>query len=192
MLLTSSLLCEMGDQVASLYEPARARANCAEGQHGGPLHTDVLCAASQGCPLASAQASARHAASPGPHHRHNDKHGMTKRTSRVQPVLAGNTVHNDYQFMRKRMPRLHAALNYRLVDVSSINELCKRWMRGKLSHLPGKQGNHRAMDDVWESITELRVYQEHVFNAQPHKKPAVVFRRAADHASSGAYLKELL
>jgi hypothetical protein len=82
----------------------------------------------------------------------------------VQPQLAGNSVHVDLQFLRRSMPKVAECLDFRIVDVSSINELCKRWCYGKLGLVPKKSNNHRAMDDVMESIGELAAYKEHVFN----------------------------
>lgn len=97
----------------------------------------------------------------------------------VQPVLAGNTVHVDLQFLRRQMPRVAAALHYRIVDVSTVNELCKRWAPGKLEHLRPKAARHRAMDDVLESVRELRTYRERVF-AVPMKGKRVTYRLRDD------------
>jgi hypothetical protein len=62
----------------------------------------------------------------------------------VQPVLAGNTVHNDYQFLRRRMRRVFDALSFRLVDVSSFHEVSRRWVPTKVNLLPEKQRHHRC------------------------------------------------
>jgi oligoribonuclease len=88
----------------------------------------------------------------------------------VQPQLAGSSVHVDRQFLQKGMPKVANALCHRIVDVSTINELCKRWCYGKLAHLPTKSKNHRALDDVLESIRELAAYKQHVFNVPVNRK----------------------
>lgn len=94
----------------------------------------------------------------------------------LQPNLAGNSVHNDYAFLRRHMPRLFDALSFRLIDVSTLNELCRRWMPAKLNDMPEKSRQHRAMDDIWESIAELRCYRKHMFGVSDKKAP-VVYRR---------------
>lgn len=75
--------------------------------------------------------------------------------------LCGNSVHQDRLFLRAEMPKLEAYLNYRIVDVSTIKELVKRWY----PHLPPhrKRRTHLALDDIRESIEELRYYREHIF-----------------------------
>ena len=75
--------------------------------------------------------------------------------------LAGNSVWQDRRFLRRYMPEVDQHLHYRLVDVSAIKELSKRWYP-HLS-LPTKKGQHRAMDDIKESIEELRYFREHIF-----------------------------
>lgn len=77
--------------------------------------------------------------------------------------LAGNSVHQDRRFLQRYMPRLEAYLHYRNVDVSTIKELARRWYpelnRGK----PQKACAHRALEDIRESIEELRFYRKKVF-----------------------------
>lgn len=75
--------------------------------------------------------------------------------------LCGNSVHQDRLFLRAEMPELEAYLNYRIVDVSSVKELVKRWY----PRLPPlvKRRSHLALDDIHESIAELRYYRERVF-----------------------------
>lgn len=76
--------------------------------------------------------------------------------------LCGNSIAQDRLFLRKYMPRVHDYLHYRMIDVSSIKELVKRWYpEGPAS--PTKQGAHRALDDIKESIEELRFYRERYF-----------------------------
>ena len=75
--------------------------------------------------------------------------------------LCGNSVHQDRAFIRRQMPRLDAWLHYRIVDVSTVKELVKRWYPGLEPF--AKQTRHRALDDIRESIDELRWYRERVF-----------------------------
>jgi oligoribonuclease len=72
--------------------------------------------------------------------------------------LAGNTVHQDRRFMARYMPALDAYLHYRIVDVSTLKELAKRWRPAALEGLT-KEGRHEALADVQESIAELRHYR---------------------------------
>ncbi|CAD8096332.1 unnamed protein product [Paramecium sonneborni] len=78
-----------------------------------------------------------------------------------QLPLAGNSVYMDRLFVMKHMPKLDQFLHYRIVDVSSIKLLCKNLNPYVCNHQPQKKLNHRAMDDILESIEELRYYQEH-------------------------------
>ena len=77
--------------------------------------------------------------------------------------LAGNSIGTDRAFLRKHMPELEAYLHYRNVDVSTLKELVGRWYPGLLDERGEKQGGHRAMADIRESINELRWYREKVF-----------------------------
>jgi oligoribonuclease len=77
-------------------------------------------------------------------------------------VLCGNSVHQDRRFIVKYMPRLDRFLHYRLVDVSTIKDLVKRWYP-KNKEMPKKNENHRALDDIRESVEELRFYRKHYF-----------------------------
>jgi oligoribonuclease len=77
--------------------------------------------------------------------------------------LAGNSIHVDRFFLRHHMPRLEAHLHYRNVDVTSIKELVRRWMPKTFSRLPKKSDAHRALDDIHESIAELRFYRDNAF-----------------------------
>ncbi|KAJ2448788.1 hypothetical protein EV183_005251 [Coemansia sp. RSA 2336] len=78
-------------------------------------------------------------------------------------VLAGNSVHSDRVFLSRYMPELTAFLHYRIVDVSSIKELARRWSPQVLAQMPPKKEKHRALDDILESIAELRFYRQHLF-----------------------------
>ncbi len=81
--------------------------------------------------------------------------------------LAGNTVYVDRGFLARDMPRLDEHLHYRLVDVSSIKELARRWYPRIYFNAPTKSGGHRALADIRESIEELKYYREAMFVAQP-------------------------
>ncbi len=77
--------------------------------------------------------------------------------------LAGNSVHHDRLFLRRYMPRFEAWLHYRIVDVSTVKELAKRWYPDVVQTMPKKREAHRALDDIRESVAELAWYREHVF-----------------------------
>ncbi|MCF6524645.1 oligoribonuclease [Streptomyces sp. JJ36] len=81
--------------------------------------------------------------------------------------LCGNSVSTDRGFLARDMPALDAHLHYRIVDVSSIKELSRRWYPRAYYNSPEKNGNHRALADIRESIAELRYYREAVFVPAP-------------------------
>ena len=81
--------------------------------------------------------------------------------------LAGNTVYVDRGFLARDMARLEAHLHYRLVDVSSIKELIRRWYPRVYFNSPAKSGGHRALADIQESIEELKFYRAAVFVPPP-------------------------
>lgn len=87
----------------------------------------------------------------------------TAPNAKDRPVLAGNSIHQDRRFIRRYMPALEQRLHYRMIDVSSIKELARHWYRGGPIKPPGKTEKHRALDDIRESIAELRFYREHLF-----------------------------
>ncbi len=74
--------------------------------------------------------------------------------------MCGNTICQDRRFMVNYMPELEQYFHYRHLDVSTIKELVKRWRKDLLSGYV-KQGSHLALDDVMESIDELKYYREH-------------------------------
>ncbi|GAA4119400.1 oligoribonuclease [Nocardioides fonticola] len=84
-----------------------------------------------------------------------------------RPPLAGNTVATDRSFLARDMPTLEAFLHYRIVDVSSIKELARRWYPRAYYAAPEKRGNHRALADIQESIEELRYYRDAIFVPLP-------------------------
>jgi oligoribonuclease len=77
--------------------------------------------------------------------------------------LAGNSVHQDRLFLSRYMPALESFIHYRNVDVSTVKELVKRWYPVQYEARPHKKGSHRALDDIRESIEELRYYRSAVF-----------------------------
>jgi oligoribonuclease len=81
--------------------------------------------------------------------------------------LAGNTVYVDRGFLARDMPALDDHLHYRLIDVSSIKELSRRWYPRVYFNSPTKKGGHRALIDIRESIEELKYYRQALFVAPP-------------------------
>ena len=81
--------------------------------------------------------------------------------------LAGSSVYVDRGFLSRDMPELDAHLHYRLIDVSSIKEIARRWYPRAYFNSPEKKGNHRALGDIRESIAELRYYRDAVFVPPP-------------------------
>ncbi|WP_228266428.1 oligoribonuclease [Ornithinimicrobium ciconiae] len=104
--------------------------------------------------------------------------------SRKAP-LGGNTVSTDRAFLARDMPELESHLHYRIIDVSSIKELSRRWFPRAYFAAPAKTGGHRALGDIRDSITELRYYRQAVFQAQPGLESAALKELAttvaADH-----------
>jgi oligoribonuclease len=81
--------------------------------------------------------------------------------------LCGNSIATDRWFIARDMPELDAFLHYRMVDVSSIKELARRWYPRVYFASPDKHGGHRALADITESVQELRYYREALFVPQP-------------------------
>lgn len=80
--------------------------------------------------------------------------------------LCGNTVHQDRRFMALYMPAFDAYLHYRIIDVSTLKELAKRWRPDVIASF-AKEGKHEALADIHESIAELKHYREHFLRSQP-------------------------
>lgn len=80
-----------------------------------------------------------------------------------QCPLAGNTIYMDRLFVRKYFRTVDEYLHYRIIDVSSIKELAKRWHPQIAKTVPEKMFAHRSLDDIRESISELQYYREHLF-----------------------------
>jgi len=95
--------------------------------------------------------------------------------------LGGNTVATDRGFLARDMPELEQWLHYRIVDVSSIKELSRRWYPRAYFNAPAKAGGHRALADIRESIAELRYYREAVFVPPPGPDSASAKEIAARH-----------
>jgi oligoribonuclease len=95
--------------------------------------------------------------------------------------LCGNSIGTDRRFLAAYLPEIEEYLHYRSVDVSSIKELVRRWYPPVLSERGWKQGSHRALDDIRESVTELRLYRELVFCDPTEVTTRLDARRAADH-----------
>src|SRR6188472_2759560 len=101
-----------------------------------------------------------------------------------RPPLAGNTVATDRAFLSRDTPELEAFLHYRIVDVSSIKELSRRWYPRTYFAAPVKRGNHRALADILESIEELRYYRAAVFVPPPGPDSAEARALAQEHGGS--------
>jgi len=84
-----------------------------------------------------------------------------------QAPIAGNTIGTDRTFLAKYMPRVDSHLHYRSVDVSSIKELARRWFPRVYFNAPAKNGGHRALADILESIRELEYYRLAGFVGEP-------------------------
>ncbi len=97
--------------------------------------------------------------------------------------LGGNTIATDRGFLARDMPELDAHLHYRMIDVSSIKELSRRWYPRAYFAAPEKKGGHRALADITESIAELRYYREAVFRPQPGLDTPTLREIAARHGA---------
>jgi oligoribonuclease len=98
--------------------------------------------------------------------------------------LAGNSIATDRVFIARDMPELDAFLHYRMVDVSSIKELARRWYPRTYFASPPKRGGHRALADITESIQELRYYRETIFVPPPGPDSATARQIAARYGGS--------
>ncbi|MGH8962393.1 MAG: oligoribonuclease [Jatrophihabitantaceae bacterium] len=97
--------------------------------------------------------------------------------------LCGNSIATDRGFLNRDMPSLDEHLHYRMIDVSSIKELAKRWFPRVYQSQPGKGLEHRALADIRESVQELDYYRRTLFVAQPG--PSLDEARAAAEAVLG-------
>jgi oligoribonuclease len=95
---------------------------------------------------------------------------VKKHVGSQTPQLAGNSIYVDYLFLKKYMPSLALIFPHVLVDVSSIKALCIRWFPKEKKMAPAKKKRHRAMDDIKESIKELKFYKENIFKLQKRNR----------------------
>jgi oligoribonuclease len=100
--------------------------------------------------------------------------------------LCGNSIATDRAFLARDMPELDAFLHYRMIDVSSVKELARRWYPRAYFASPEKHGGHRALADITESIRELRYYREVIFVPLPGPDSATAREIAARIAGAGA------
>ena len=98
--------------------------------------------------------------------------------------LAGNSIGTDRGFLARDMPTLESHLHYRVIDVSSIKELARRWFPKAYYNSPRKSGGHRALADIRESIQELKYYRAAVFVPPPGPDTDTARRLAASFAPS--------
>jgi oligoribonuclease len=99
--------------------------------------------------------------------------------------LCGNSIATDRMFIARDMPELDAFLHYRMVDVSSIKELARRWYPRAYFASPQKHGGHRALADIKESIRELQYYREAIFVPPPGPDTATARGIAARYGTPG-------
>lgn len=92
---------------------------------------------------------------------------VEKHCGEHRPPLAGNSIATDRMFIREQMPRLDAVLHYRMIDVSTVKELTRRWFPKAYYNQPDKGMAHRALADIVESIRELDYYRRSVFVPAP-------------------------
>jgi oligoribonuclease len=88
---------------------------------------------------------------------------MSAHTSKKAAPLAGNSIHQDRRFLARYLPEVEDYLHYRNIDVSTVKELARRWYPKQYAARPSKKGSHRAMDDLLESIEELKYYRSTLF-----------------------------
>ena len=100
--------------------------------------------------------------------------------------LCGNSIATDRSFLARDMPELDGFLHYRMVDVSSIKELARRWYPRAYFASPPKHGGHRALADILESIRELRYYREAIFVPLPGPDTTTARAIAARYGTPGA------
>ncbi|GHD01729.1 oligoribonuclease [Zhihengliuella salsuginis] len=106
--------------------------------------------------------------------------------------LAGNTVGTDRNFLARDMPEIIEHLHYRIIDVSTIKELARRWYPKAFFQAPAKTGGHRALGDIRDSIQELRYYRQAVMVPAPGPDSktaqkisrAIVAENGGDNSSS--------
>ena len=100
--------------------------------------------------------------------------------------LAGNSVGTDRMFLARDMPEVIDYLHYRIIDVSTIKELARRWYPRAYFQAPAKNGGHRALGDIQDSINELRYYRAAVFVPEPGPDSAQAKKIAAQISGTSA------
>lgn len=88
---------------------------------------------------------------------------LREHTAPRKAPLAGNSIHQDRRFLRRYLSRVDEWLHYRMVDVSTVKELVGRWYPEAYAGRPAKRGAHRALEDIRDSIAELKYYREIAF-----------------------------
>ncbi|GAB3084985.1 oligoribonuclease [Corynebacterium aquatimens] len=114
---------------------------------------------------------------------------VDKHCSYERPPLAGNSIATDRAFIREYMPRLDQALHYRMIDVSTIKELARRWFPKAYYNQPEKGMAHRALADIVESIRELDYYRRALFVGTPGPSGSEAAKSAGE--SEAAYQRFL-
>jgi oligoribonuclease len=105
--------------------------------------------------------------------------------------LCGNSIATDRSFIARDMPELDAFLHYRMIDVSSVKELARRWYPRAYFASPEKRGGHRALADIQESIRELQYYREVIFVPMPGPDSSTAREVAARIAADGGPAAEV-
>lgn len=100
--------------------------------------------------------------------------------------LCGNSIGTDRRFLAAYLPAIEEYLHYRSVDVSSVKELVRRWYPDVLTQRGWKAGTHRALDDIRESVSEMRLYRSLVFCSADTVAERLVAVRAAEAAAAAA------
>ncbi|XP_071171576.1 probable oligoribonuclease isoform X1 [Mytilus edulis] len=88
---------------------------------------------------------------------------IKEHTTESTALLAGNSIHADRMFLNKYMPKFLNHLHYRILDVSTVKELCRHWYPEEYQKAPKKKIAHRALDDIKESMQELKFYKGAIF-----------------------------
>ena len=100
--------------------------------------------------------------------------------------LCGNSIGTDRRFLARHMPEVEDWLHYRSIDVSTVKELCRRWYPEVFAKVPQKESGHRALDDIKESIEELRYYRATIFREVPPAATEAASEVASDAAPDAA------
>jgi len=103
---------------------------------------------------------------------------LEKHCTKGSGILSGNSIGTDKRFLAKYMPAFTDYLHYRIVDVSTVKELCRRWYPMEFKNAPKKNLDHRALEDIEDSIAELQYYRNAVFKAQSSSNGAAAAAEA--------------